>query len=179
MAPGQLPGLLQQPLRVGSLTILPEGACMVGHGGEGSGMFRSEYATGLGRRRFVEDLGLVEAALVEAYSSAAGQSSHVVRVLGAEQTADAMFILDRQRIGLIELAAVLQQEPELVDRAQGVGVLCTLDPALCGSAFTQEPLGFIELAAMDKLGSKLVFRVESGRVVLAQRRDAAREIPAR
>ena len=47
---------------------------MVGHGGEGSGVFRSEYATGLGRRRFVEDLGLVEAALVETNSSAAGQS---------------------------------------------------------------------------------------------------------
>ena len=79
-----------------------------------------------------------------------------------------MFILDRQRIGLVELAAVLQQEPELVDRAQGVRVLRAQHPALGGSAFTQEPLGLVELAKMDKQGSKLVFRVESGRVVLAE-----------
>ena len=148
-APGQLPGLLQRSLGVGSLAILQKGARMVGHGSEGSGMFRSEYATGLGRLRFVEDLGLAEAALVAANSSAAGQSGHVVRVLGAEETADAMFIFDRQGIGLVEPASVLQQEPELVDRAQGVRVLCALDPALCGSAFPQEPFGQVELAEVN------------------------------
>ena len=59
-------------------------------------MFRSENTAGLGRGRFVEDLSLIESALVEADSTAAGQGGHVVWVLGAELTADAMFILERQ-----------------------------------------------------------------------------------
>ena len=58
-------------------------------------------------------------------------------------------------------------------------MLCACHPALRDSALTQDPLGLVELAEMDKQGSKLVFRIEGGRVVLAQRRDAALEIPAR
>ncbi len=52
-APRQFPGLLEQSLSVGSPAIGPEGTRMVGHGNEGSRMFRSEDTTCLGRRRFV------------------------------------------------------------------------------------------------------------------------------
>ncbi len=68
-------------------------------------------------------LGLVDSSLEATDQAPVGERSDVIGVLGAAGAANPVLVLLGQRIGFIEAGAVDEQEGEVPDRLEGLGVV--------------------------------------------------------